>query len=63
MNVILITVVILKPQDRQMWLGGNDLSTEGVFVWESSGLELSYTNWSPGVVHVMEYFSLPLSLW
>jgi hypothetical protein len=62
MNVILITFFILKPKDHDMWLGGNDLNAEGVFVWESSGSALSYTNWHPGA-HAIRLFSLPLSLW
>jgi hypothetical protein len=63
MNLIFITFVMLKPRERDIWLGANDLNTEGVFVWESTGSELSYTNWSFGVVHVIKHFSLPLSPW
>jgi hypothetical protein len=62
MNVIIITFVILKPQDHDMWLGGSDLIAEGVFIWASSGSVLSYTNWTPGVVHLIKYISLPVTL-
>jgi hypothetical protein len=61
--VILITFVTLKPQDHDMWLGGNDLGNEGVFLWESSTSVLSYQNWYPGIVHVIKHFSLSLSPW
>jgi hypothetical protein len=61
-NVIFIPFVILKPKDHDMWLGGNDLGNEGVFVWESSASVLSYTNWSPGIVRVIKHF-LSLSPW
>ena len=30
-----------------LYIGGNDLSVEGNFVWSSDGRPLSYTNWSP----------------
>ena len=30
-----------------LYIGGNDLSVEGSFVWSSDGRPLNYTNWSP----------------
>ena len=31
--------------DCTTWSGANDIDTEGVFIWEHSGLPVSYTNW------------------
>ena len=30
------------------WTGANDIQSEGSFVWESSGLPLTYFNWLGG---------------
>ena len=27
------------------WLGANDIQSEGNFVWESSGVPMTYSNW------------------
>lgn len=35
------------PLERGLWIGFNDLSTDGEFVW-SSGEASAYTNWTPG---------------
>ena len=32
-----------------MWLGGNDIKAAGVYIWESSGKQVTYTNWSPSM--------------
>lgn len=31
--------------DCTTWSGANDIDNEGVFIWEHSGLPVSYTNW------------------
>ncbi|XP_062559303.1 lectin-like [Armigeres subalbatus] len=31
-----------------VWIGANDISEEGTFVWHSTGLKVDYTNWSVG---------------
>ena len=28
-----------------MWLGGTDIETSGVYIWESSGQQVTYSNW------------------
>lgn len=35
------------PVERGLWIGFNDVATDGEFVW-SSGEASSYTNWTPG---------------
>ncbi|XP_013101567.1 lectin subunit alpha-like [Stomoxys calcitrans] len=35
-----------KPHN--LWLGGDDLGQENVFVWSSSGKRFEFTNWSHG---------------
>ena len=34
--------------DDGIWLGATDLTTEGTFIWESSGNLLTYKNWAVG---------------
>jgi hypothetical protein len=34
-------------QDRRVWIGFNDVASEGSFVW-TSGQPVAYTNWNPG---------------
>jgi hypothetical protein len=34
--------------DTPFWTSGNDRATEGIWVWESTGELVSYTNWYPG---------------
>lgn len=29
------------------WTGGNDIETEGQFVWDQSNTTISFSNWSP----------------
>ena len=31
-----------------IWLGATDIQSEGVWIWNSSGSALTYTNWSLG---------------
>ncbi|CAG2232217.1 unnamed protein product [Mytilus edulis] len=33
---------------RDFWLGGTDEVIEGVWVWATTGKDLTYTNWFPG---------------
>ena len=33
--------------DTRLWIGINDLSTEGTFVYSSDGSNLTFTNWAP----------------
>nr|XP_011455949.2 aggrecan core protein-like [Crassostrea gigas] len=30
------------------WIGGNDIKTEGQFVWDKSNTTIGFSNWSPG---------------
>lgn len=30
------------------WIGGNDIETEGQFVWDKSNTKIGFSNWSPG---------------
>lgn len=30
------------------WTGGNDIDTEGLFVWDLSNTAINFSNWSPG---------------
>ena len=46
-NSFLRDSVLSQRPDNQFWIGINDPTTEGVFLW-SSGESVSYTNWSPG---------------
>ena len=39
-------LLVTMAQGKWFWLGGNDVSTEGTFVW-SDGEDFSYTNWAP----------------
>ena len=36
-----------KCHDSGVWIGLNDVSTEGTFTW-SDGSAVTFTNWSPG---------------
>ena len=38
-------LLVSLAQGDQFWLGGNDVDTEGTFVW-SDGEEFTYTNWA-----------------
>ena len=40
-------LLVSLAQGDQFWLGGNDVVTEGTFVW-SDGEEFTYTNWDSG---------------
>merc|ERR1719277_245194 len=33
---------------HDMWLGGHDLVTEGVWTWAFSGSPMTFTSWGPG---------------
>ncbi|XP_071148911.1 perlucin-like [Mytilus edulis] len=33
---------------QDFWIGGTDEVIEGVWVWASTGKDLTYTNWEPG---------------
>uniref|UniRef100_A0A1A9WW81 C-type lectin domain-containing protein n=1 Tax=Glossina brevipalpis TaxID=37001 RepID=A0A1A9WW81_9MUSC len=37
-----------KPADPWWWLSGNDLASEGNFVWANTGQPMNYTLWSTG---------------
>lgn len=39
--------------DREYWLGANDITTEGQFVWSRSGqrVDAGHTAWRPGQSH------------
>ncbi|XP_062566842.1 perlucin-like protein [Saccostrea cucullata] len=45
---ILNTVSCSNIYDCTTWIGGNDKATNGVYIWETSGLPVTYTNWIPG---------------
>ena len=35
-------------QQFKIWIGVNDINTEGKFVYSSNGQPVDYTNWKPG---------------
>ena len=39
---------ISQPANQHIWLGANDLATEGTYVWQGSGLAMTYSKWNPG---------------
>ena len=39
---------ILQSVDGYIWLGANDLVQEGTYVWEGSGLVMTYSKWAAG---------------
>lgn len=34
--------------ENRFWISGSDLNNPGVYVWESTGQPVRYTNWYPG---------------
>jgi len=49
--------------DDGLWLGGNDIQTAGTFIWESSGLQVTYTNWDVDRPDDHEQFENCLHMW
>ncbi|XP_029714391.2 perlucin-like isoform X2 [Aedes albopictus] len=39
---------VFVPNATSVWIGANDISTEGTFVWLATGQRANYTNWSVG---------------
>lgn len=46
-NAFLLTTFANAPGSGRIWLGLNDVATEGTFVY-TSGEPTTYTNWEPG---------------
>ncbi|XP_062593296.1 low affinity immunoglobulin epsilon Fc receptor-like [Saccostrea cucullata] len=46
-NKFLKADVCASVQFCSTWSGGNDITTEGVFIWAQSNAPLVYTNWAP----------------
>ena len=40
--------LILPSAIIAVFIGFNDLDTEGIYIWDSTGQPLSYTNWMAG---------------
>jgi len=40
---------VCSPEWQGMWLGLNDLVTEGRYVWKDTGAVATYTNWRSGM--------------
>ena len=49
----MVTRAFLSDMDTMgFYTGGNDIEVDAVWVWNyPSGVELSYSNWSPGEPH------------
>ena len=47
-NVNYYWILLLQPQNTQIWIGGNDLAREGNWIWQSSGDDLDFSRFNPG---------------
>ncbi|XP_062581843.1 perlucin-like protein [Saccostrea cucullata] len=43
-----IESMVQRQNGHTYWLGGSDWTTEGAWVWETTGKAISYTNWHHG---------------
>jgi hypothetical protein len=37
-----------RQENGSFWLGGSDGTIEGLWTWYTNGMDIQYTNWSPG---------------
>ena len=40
--------MINNSPNRYFWIGLNDVVTEGRYIWNSTGISTTYTNWQSG---------------
>ncbi|XP_062559301.1 lectin subunit alpha-like [Armigeres subalbatus] len=40
--------VAYNANGTNVWIGANDISEEGTFIWHDTGLKVDYKNWSVG---------------
>ena len=41
-------MMLLQPQNTPIWLGGDDISKEGNWIWHNSGEDVDYSRLNPG---------------
>lgn len=49
-RVVLDLIHKAKAKDSKLanvWIGASDMSKEGTFVWQATGLPVSYNDWAP----------------
>ena len=48
LNELTVALAVMSDPDGMYWLGGNDLDTEGVFIWHSGERQnIDVTMWNP----------------